>query len=61
VLITLMGWFLILGGLTRMSAPGLSQQQAHNTTAILVVQIALLAIGVFLSFKAYRRGGREVT
>jgi hypothetical protein len=58
VLITLMGWFLILGGLSRMAAPGLSQQQAQYTTVVFGLQMALLAIGIFLSFKAYGPGAK---
>lgn len=55
VLVTLMGWFLILGGLIRMIAPGFAQQQIQNTTAVFALQIVLLAIGIFLTFKAYGR------
>jgi predicted phage tail protein len=53
VLITLVGWFLILGGLIRMIAPGIAQQQVQDTTAVVAGQMVLLAIGIVLTFKAY--------
>lgn len=55
VTITLMGWFAIFGGLFRMFATELYQQGAQNTTALLALEIILLAIGIFLTFKAYSR------
>lgn len=55
VLVTLTGWFSIFGGLFRMFATGLYQQGSQNTTALLVMEIILLAIGIFLTFKAYGR------
>ena len=51
VLVTLIGWFAIFGGLFRMFATGLYQQGAQNTTALLVLEIVLLAVGIFLTFK----------
>jgi len=53
VLVTLIGWFAIFGGLFRMFATKLYQQGAQNTTALLVLELVLLAIGIFLTFKAY--------
>ncbi len=56
VLVTLMGWLAILGGFIRMIAPVYAQQRTeHNTTAVYALLIVLLAIGIFLSFKAYGR------
>lgn len=55
VLVTLIGWFSIFGGLFRMFATRLYQQGSQNTTALLVMEIILLAIGIFLTFKAYVR------
>jgi hypothetical protein len=58
VLVTLTGWLGILLGLFRMFAPGLYQQGAQgNPIPLLAGEIALLAIGIFLTFKAYSRGG----
>jgi hypothetical protein len=55
VLVTLIGWFSIFGGLFRMFATGLYQQRSQNITALLVMEIILLAIGIFLTFQAYGR------
>jgi predicted phage tail protein len=55
VMVTLMGWFFILGGLFRMFAPEFAQQSVQNTSAVFVLQMVLLAIGIFLTFKAYSR------
>jgi uncharacterized membrane protein YhaH (DUF805 family) len=54
VLITLLGWFTILGGLIRMYAPVLAQQGVQNTTAVFALLIVLFALGAFLTLKAYR-------
>jgi hypothetical protein len=53
VLVTLVGWFAILGGLFRMFAPRLSQQQVQSISSVFVGQMILLAIGNVLTFKAY--------
>lgn len=59
VLVTLTGWFLMLAGLIRMFAPVYAQREAENNTAVYGLLIVLLAVGVFLSFKAYGRGDGE--
>ena len=51
----MIGWFAIFGGLFRMFATELYQQRAQNITALLVLELVLLAIGIFLTFKAYVR------
>lgn len=54
VLITLVGWFAVVAGLGRMAAP-LSSQQAGQSAAIVYGSIvALLAIGIVLTFHAFR-------
>lgn len=53
ILITLTGWFAILGGLYRMFFPE-AQQLAENITTYIMV-IILCMIGIFLTFKAYSR------
>jgi uncharacterized membrane protein YhaH (DUF805 family) len=53
VLITLVGWFVILGGLFRMFFPESAQQGVQNTPIALAGQMVLLAIGIFLTYKAY--------
>jgi uncharacterized membrane protein YhaH (DUF805 family) len=56
VLVTLMGWLAMLGGLIRMIAPVFAQQRTEqNTTAVYALLIVLLTIGIFLTFKAYSR------
>jgi uncharacterized membrane protein YhaH (DUF805 family) len=55
VLVTLIGWFLMLGGLLRMFAPVFAQREVQNTGALFARLIVLFAIGVFLTFKAYGR------
>ena len=57
VMVTLVDWFSIFGGLFRMFATKLYQQGSQNTIALLVVEIVLLAIGIFLTCKAYGREG----
>ena len=53
VLVTLVGWLAILGGLFRMFAP--EAQQGRKNIATYAVVVILFAIGVFLTFKAYRK------
>ena len=55
VLVTLTGWFLMLVGLIRMFAPVYAQKEAENNNGVYGLLIVLFAIGVFLTFKAYRR------
>ena len=52
VLVTLMGWFAILGGLIRMLAPASARSGAPWVFGLLIV---LLVIGIVLTFKAYGR------
>lgn len=53
VIITLVGWTVMLMGLFRMFAP--QAQQLPKSAAAYVLFLALLAMGVFLTFKAYSR------
>jgi hypothetical protein len=56
VVVTLTGWFAMLLGLLRMFAPASYSQGAQaNGTALLAGELVLLAIGVFLTFKAYSK------
>jgi uncharacterized membrane protein HdeD (DUF308 family) len=59
VLVTLIGWLAILGGLIRMIAPVSAQRTGQNTTAVFALLIVLLAIGIFLTVKAYGREDSE--
>jgi hypothetical protein len=56
VIVTLVGWFAIVGGLFRMFAPEFARASAPSPAVLLCIQAALLLIGVFLTFKAYGRG-----
>jgi hypothetical protein len=53
VFVTLIGWFLLVGGLTRMFFPQPAQSGAQNDSVVFILQMTLLGIGVFLTFKAY--------
>ncbi len=55
VMVTLVGWSLLLLGLFRMIAPELQLEAAKNTTPILFELIFPFLIGVFLTYHAYRR------
>ena len=55
MLITLVGWFAILGGLMRMFAPVLAQQSVPRPAIVMTIQGVLLMIGLILTFKAYGR------
>jgi uncharacterized membrane protein HdeD (DUF308 family) len=56
VLITVLGWFLLLLGLLRMAAPMAAQQAAQTPTVLYGSLVGLLAIGIFLTFKGIARG-----
>jgi len=51
VLVTLTGWVVMLGGLFRLFAP--EAPQAPQNTVTYAGLMVLLAMGVFLTFKAY--------
>ncbi len=57
VLITLSGWFFLLLGLLRMFAAGsYARNAAHaGTTTFLVLEGVLLALALYMTFKAYSR------
>ena len=55
VLVTLTGWILLLGGLSRMFAPVSALQAAQNNTAVLASTVVLCVIGIVLTFKGYSR------
>lgn len=52
VLVTLTGWFLLLGGVYRMFAPE-APQMPQSTGSYVVIGILLL-LGIILTFKAYK-------
>jgi uncharacterized membrane protein YhaH (DUF805 family) len=53
VLITLVGWMAMLGGLSRMAAPMAAQEAGRHPIAVYASLVALLVIGAVLTFKAY--------
>lgn len=57
VIVTLVGWFVILLGLFRMFAPELFLRGVQNTSTstVIVAPMILCVIGIFLTFKAYSR------
>ena len=55
VLVTLVGWFAILGGLFRMFAPEFAQARVPSAALVLGGQLVLFLIGAFLTLKAYGR------
>jgi hypothetical protein len=59
VLITLLGWFVMLGGLSRMFFPEPIQQGSQNASVVFAFQMVLLAIGIVLTFKAYSHDNNE--
>jgi len=56
VLVTVIGWFAILGGVMRMVAPQAATSGARWVYGLLV---AVLAVGVVLTINGYRRSERE--
>ncbi len=55
VLVTLSGWGIMLLGLFRMFFPELQLEGAKNTSAVIMEIIPILAIGIFMTYKAYSR------
>ena len=57
ILVTIFGWLLLVGGLIRtlfpVSLSGLAANLGKNTGLIAAEALVLLAIGAFLSYKAY--------
>lgn len=52
-LITIIGWFGLLLGTLRMFLPQMYNSNFENDNSALVVEIILILIGVFLTYKAY--------
>jgi hypothetical protein len=57
VLITILGWLAILSGLVRMWVPQgaapIAEAFSGNTTSLVIGGLVMLALGAFLSYKAY--------
>lgn len=52
-IVTLIGCLLIILGLFRMFFPQLQKTEFDNTNTILMVEVLLILVGLFLTFKAY--------
>ena len=52
-LVTIIGYVVIIVGLFRMFFPQIQKAEFDNSNSILVVEIVLILIGMFLTFKAY--------
>jgi cytochrome bd-type quinol oxidase subunit 2 len=63
VLVTILGWLAIVGGLARMLFPlrlaAMAAAFAQSTGLMIAGAVVLLALGAFLSFKAYGRDASE--
>lgn len=57
VLVTLSGWFFLALGLVRMFAAASYQRSAagRSPTAFMILEGALLVLGLIMTFQAYRR------
>ena len=55
VLVTLIGWTALLGGLARMFFASSYPSAARGGPAVLAGEVALILIGVYLSWQGYRR------
>lgn len=55
VLVTFTGWFVMLLGLFRMFFPELQLDATQHTAAVIVETMPVFAVGILLTFKAYRR------
>lgn len=51
--LSVIGWFSIFVGLVRMFFPQMYATQFKNDSVTLVVEVVLIFVGVFLTFKAY--------
>jgi hypothetical protein len=54
-MVTLSGWFVMLLGLFRMFAPEMQLEGAKNAAAVVTITMFVLAMGIYLTFKAYSR------
>lgn len=53
VVVAVVGWLVMAIGLFRMAAPKLQLQGARNIGLVIAETMAVLATGIFLTFKAY--------
>lgn len=62
VLITILGWLLVIAGIVRIALPGIAASLAltlyTGTAAMAIVGIIVLVVGGYLTFEGYRVTGR---
>ena len=51
--LTIIGWFAILIGLIRMFFPHSYKAQFKNNNLVLMIEVFLVLLGVYLTYKAY--------
>ena len=58
VVVTVLGWLALAGGLSRILFPtqlmGIATSATQTTSVMPIAALVILAVGAFLSFKAYR-------
>lgn len=52
-LITIIGYIAMIIGLLRMLFPEIQKTEFKNDNSIMIIEVILILIGVFLTFKAY--------
>jgi hypothetical protein len=57
-LLTMVGYLALIVGLFRMFFPHIQKAKFDNNNSILIVEIILIFVGIFLTFKAYRPANR---
>lgn len=56
--VTIIGYAVLIIGLLRMLFPEIQKAEFKNDTSTMIVEAALILIGVFLTFKAYFPTGK---
>ncbi len=60
IIITLLGWILVIAGIIRIVLPTLTAVVAvtiYSASSVAIAGVVVLVIGGFLSFQGYRRSG----
>jgi hypothetical protein len=62
VIVTILGWLFVIGGVVRIVLPGLVERTVIaiyvGTTALTIIAAIVLVVGGFLSFKGYQAAGK---
>lgn len=56
VIITVLGWFAVLGGLSRMFYPTTAQVATGSSPIVFAFQMLLLMVGIVLTLKGFAKG-----